>query len=303
MMRIIGVMDQRELPPLGLLPCFEAAARHGSFKAAARELHLTPSAVSQQIKALEQALGVQLFARSQRAVSLTTVGREYLHDVQLLLTDIDTATRRLRRRGAVNVLRISTTPFAASEFFIPRMTDFRRCFPDVELRIESSTHLVDFNAGEFDAALRIGSGHASGTRSIEVGPLLAATVCAPRLAAGVRSLDDVLQHPLIELRNVADRGWGTVSSRVRPGQILTFDTYLETMRAAEQGLGFAYGVFPLTTEWVRSGRLAVPLARRTPLRESLQWVCRGSERRPLLDAIGDWLREQYRTLPPLDPEG
>lgn len=293
-------MEGPALPPLNLLPAFEAAGRHGSFKAAARELHLTPSAVSQQIKALEQALGAQLFDRSARAVSLTPEGRDYLREVQLMLSDLRTATRRLRRRGASRVLRISTSPFVASEFFIPRMTDFRARFPDVELRIESSTHLADFRTGEFDAAVRIGAGHAAGTRTLKLGALTATTVCAPALARGVHTVEDVLRHPLIELRIFKDRGWLSVSDRVRPEQILTFDTYLETMRAAEQGLGFAYAVFPLTTDWVRAGRLATPLARRTPLSECLQWVCRTDERRPLLDDIGQWLTEQYDSLPALD---
>jgi DNA-binding transcriptional LysR family regulator len=95
--------------------------------------------------------------------------------------------------------------------------------------------------------------------------------------------------------------WRALLGQVSPQQILTFDTFLETMRAAEQGLGFAYGVFPLATEWVHAGRLAVPFAARTPLPEGLQWVYRASDRRPLLDAMGDWLVEQYATLPALEP--
>ena len=292
-------MHRHPLPPLNLLPAFEAAGRCGSFKAAAKELHLTPSAVSQQIKALEDALGVPLFERSSRAVTLTEAGRTYLEDVKQLLLDLEAATRRLRRHERPEVLRVSTTTFVASEFLIPRLAAFRESFPEVELRIESSTHLVDLTTGEFDAALRVTAHPAPGTRTLRIGSLTAAPVCAPMLAHGVESVDDILQHRLIELRSFADRGWKATFGASEE-QILTFDTYLETMRAAEQGLGFAFAIFPLTTDWVRRGRLAAPVALREEFGPGLQWVCRASERRPLADAVGTWLAEQAAGLPALD---
>lgn len=293
-------MGYGNLPPLALLPAFEAAGRLGSFKAAALALHVTPSAVSQQIKALEQALGLALFERGPRAVALTAEGREYHHDVQLLLGDMQAATRRLqRRRIEPGVLRISTTHFVATEFIIPKLTHFRARFPGLDLRVESSTQMVSLPTDDFDAALRIATEVADGTRSQRCGTLVAAVVCAPQLAAGIETLEDALEHPLIEMRGFEDRGWHTLAKSVRPGQILMFDTYFETVRAAEQGLGVAFAIFPLTTAWVKSGRLAVPLARRTEMAGSLQWVCGGADHRPVLDEVGEWMAEQYADLPDL----
>lgn len=299
-------MNQDELPPLALLPAFEAAGRLHSFKGAALELHLTPSAISQQIKALEDALGVALFERRGRTVVLSQEGSEYLRDVKQLLADLASATRRLRRRSDPNVLRISTMDFVAYEFLFPRLPAFRARFPGIELRIESSTNVIDFETSDFDAALRLGGAMLPGLSVTLLGPLNATPVCSPELARAIP--DDMhsgYDHPLIELRGQEHRGWHAlvkaqgIEKRV---QFITLETYFETMRAAEQGLGIAFGLFPLTTEWVLQGRLAAPLSIRASLEGGVMWIYRANDRRPWLAEVGAWLREQYATLPEL-PSG
>jgi LysR family transcriptional regulator, glycine cleavage system transcriptional activator len=298
-------MNLRELPPLALLPTFEAAGRLGSFKEAAQELHVTPSAVSQQMKALEESLGVVLFERRGRALVLTQDGAEFLRDVRQMLADLGSATRRLRPRSDRNLLRINTMDFVAYEFLFPRLPALRARFPGIELRIETSTRLVDFATSDVDAALRLGGGPLPGLAVVELGALHVAAVCSPALARSIRSDNDCFAHVLIELRGQEYRGWQALAAAQglrKHVQFLTLETYYETVRAAEQGLGVAFGLFPLTTDWVSSGRLGVPSKTRFQLNGAAMWMVRKSDRRPWLTEIGVWLREEYQALPRL-PEG
>lgn len=305
--RIDIVATLRDLPALHFLPAFEAAGRLGSFKAAADELHLTPSAISQQIKALEDSLGTRLFERQGRRVQLTREGEHYLHDVRQALVDLASASRGLRRRSEGRVLRISTIDFVAYEFLIPRLSDFRRRFPKVELRIETGHSLVDFDRSDVDAAIRMGGGPWPGLSSRPLGAIWAAGVCDRAHARRITSMERVAREPLIELRGQEYRGWHalvkTLGERGRDAQIITLDSYFETLRAAEQGMGVAFGLFPLTSEWVLSGRLCVPSELRTPLPGGTCWVHRPNDaNQTLFDELYVWLREHYMSLPAL-PEG
>src|SRR5262245_6976640 len=137
-------MQFRDLPPLHFLPAFEAAGRLGSFKAAAAELHVTPPAISQQLKAVEDALGVALFERRGRSVRLTPAGEAYLRDVQQLLSEAASATRRVRQRSSQRVLRVSMPDFVAYDFMLARLSQFRAAFPGIELSVEASPRIIDF---------------------------------------------------------------------------------------------------------------------------------------------------------------
>ncbi|HEY6881095.1 MAG TPA: LysR family transcriptional regulator [Polyangiales bacterium] len=296
----------RDLPPLAMLPAFETAARLGSFKAAADALHVTPSAISQQIKALEEALGFALFERLGRTVRLSPKGQLYLRDVQQALADLASATRRLRRPESSNVLRISTMDFSAYEPLLRSLSVLRERFPRLDLRVESSTTLVDLLDGEFDAALGVGRGHEEGITSIPLTSLDCAAVCSPERARMVQSEADVLAHPLFEVRGQQHRGWHAYAKALpptdKPIQILTLETYFETLCAAEQGGGLAIGVFPVSTQWVLDGRLAVPGRLRVPLLGGLHFSFRANDQRPELPALAAWLQEHCQALPKL-PSG
>lgn len=218
-------------------------------------------------------------------------------------TGLAAATRRLRRRDAENVLRISTMDFVAYELLIPRLPALRERFPQLELRVETSTGLVDLHGGEFDAALRLGGGPWQDITSIALAPLDCAVVCSPQRARSIRSEADLLAHPLIELRGQEPRGWHAYVKRLGPAgkqaRITTLETYFETVCAAEQGIGLAFGLFPLTSKWVLDGRLAVITERREPLPGGAQFVFRDGDTRPELPALADWLRAQFAELPAL----
>ena len=127
----------RKLPPLHLLQLFEAAGRHLSLKKAAEELFLTPSAISHQIKALEENLGIVLFTRLTRGVALTSAGANYLMVVRDVFERLDQGTKVLKQQFSSQSLRISTIPPIATNIIIPKLGLFRQPFPDFELRIDT----------------------------------------------------------------------------------------------------------------------------------------------------------------------
>ena len=298
-------MQFRDLPPLHFLPAFEAVGRLGSVKLAADELHLTASAVSQQINAVEGALDVALFTRRGRVIALTPAGAQYLRDVQQLLSEAASATRRVRQRSSGRVLRLSTADFMAYEFILPRLSQFRARFPGVELSLDATSRVIDFATCDIDVAIRIAEGKWPSLSRHVLGDACVAPVCSPQLARKLRKLEQLPEHTLIDQRSHERRGWKGVLKSVglpAPQQQLHFDGYLETMRAAEQGLGVAFGVFPLTTEWVSSGRLAVPLPLRLPFADKIHILYRKLDARDrLFPELTPWLREQYARLPALPP--
>jgi LysR family glycine cleavage system transcriptional activator len=292
---------------LGFLPAFEAAGRLGSFKAAAAELHITPSAVSQQIKLLEELLGVALFERTGRAAVLTREGRGYLHEVRQALSSLSDASRRLRTGDATgrDVLRISTVPIVAHELLLPRLPALRKRFPSLELRVEATMDCVNFEKDEVDAAIRVGATPMPDLTIQSIGPVFAAPICSPAHASAIRSAGDLSGYPLIEVRSQPRRGLRTVLEPIasdggphtRAGW--TFETCLEAVRAAEQGLGVTQGFFPLLTSWVTGGRLAVPLPQRQKLPDvALVYPSAKGARFPLAE-LASWLRAEYEALAPL----
>lgn len=184
--------------PLAFLPTFEAAGRLGSFAAAAAELCLTPSAVSQQIRGLEEALGVSLFERTGRTAALTLEGEMYLKEVRKSLQELATSTSRLRRRNRETVLRMSTVTIAAHEFLVPRLASFQERFPGIELCIETTNEVIDFKVSDYDAGLRIGEGWAD-LHVHALGRATVAAVCSPQLARSIQQPTDLCDYTLSDV--------------------------------------------------------------------------------------------------------
>jgi LysR family glycine cleavage system transcriptional activator len=290
------------LPPLHFLHAVEAAGRLGSFRAAAVELRLTPSAVSQQIRAVEAALGARLFVRNGRAVMLTREGQLYCEEVRRALRDLADAGRRAHTRSSARVLRLCTVDVLAHEFLIPRLPAFQARFPKIELRIETSMRVVELHTSELDCALRVRGKAGPGLTSEPIGSVIATPICSPQLALQLRDEGDLAHQTLIEMHGAPQNVWplfmkasGVAFDALR---ILSFESYLETLIAAERGLGVALGLFPTTTEWVNGGRLAVPFGMRIPVEGGVYFVFRANDpRRALLGEVAAWLREQYAELP------
>lgn len=292
------------LPPLQFLPAVEAASRLGSFRAAAAELHLTPSAISQQVRSVETALGARLFSRTGRTVVLTHEGQRFCSEVRRALRDLSDASRRVRSRESARALRLCTVDFLAHEFLIPRLPAFQARFPKIELRIETSMRVVELHTSELDAALRVRGKAGPGLISEPVGPVVATPVCSRELARRIRVSDDLRHETLIDMRAAGGDIWaaalkaqGLDAPRLRH---LSFEGYFETLTAAERGLGVAFGLFPMTSEWLRRGRLAVPLPWRAEVEGGVYLVFRANDpRHALLTQVAAWLRDEYSALLPL----
>src|SRR6202012_5340208 len=153
------------LPSLNGLRPFEAAARHLSFTNAATELNVTQTAISHQIRRLEEELGIRLFVRQNRALALTPPARDYLPGVRAAFNDLRLATDRLLRKDNDHVLTVSTLASLAAKWLLPRLSAFQEAHPSIDVRITTSSALVDFRGGDVDAAIRYGRGNWQGLRA------------------------------------------------------------------------------------------------------------------------------------------
>ncbi|MET0220881.1 MAG: transcriptional regulator GcvA [Tardiphaga sp.] len=260
------------LPSLNGLRAFEAAARHLSFTQAAVELNVTQTAISHQIRRLEDELGTRLFVRQNRALALTPQGRDYLPGIRAAFNDLRSATDRLKRKDDAHVLTISTLASLAAKWLLPRLSAFQQAHPDIDVRITTSTELVDFKRGDVDAAIRYGRGRWPGLRADWLTADHLFPVCSPALLEGRRALhrpEDLAGHTLLHSTGYDDdwRLWLTAAGL--PGDVLkqpglTFDLIFMTLQAAIDGLGVAIGRSTFVEGDLASGRLVTPFDIRLP---------------------------------------
>jgi LysR family glycine cleavage system transcriptional activator len=193
-------MFRERLPPLNALRAFEATARHLSVKEAASELCVTPGAVSQMVKALEVRLGVILFNRLNRRLTLTEAGQCYLPTVRNAFRQIAEATGRLATRADSGLLSVSTTPFFASAWLVPRLASFQQTHPDIDLQISTSSTAIDFARSGIDVAIRHGLGRYAGLHSERVLTLEVVPVASPQLVERLGTpacSADLVRWPLV----------------------------------------------------------------------------------------------------------
>jgi LysR family glycine cleavage system transcriptional activator len=286
------------LPSLNGLRAFEAAARHLSFTQAAAELNVTQTAISHQIRRLEEELGIRLFVRQNRALALTPKARDYLPGVRAAFNDLRLATDRLLRKDDDNVLTISTLASLAAKWLLPRLTAFQEAHPGIDVRITTSTGLVDFKGGDVDAAIRYGRGHWPGLRAEWLMADEVFPVCSPALLTGKRPLrrpEDLRDHVLLHNTNNSDdwRLWLTASGlpadiSKQPG--ITFDLILMTVQAAIDGIGIAMGRTSYVQDDIAKGRLVVPFEIALPADAGFYLVSpEATADPPKLHAFRNWL--------------
>ena len=254
------------LPSLNGLRAFEAAARHLSFTNAAAELNVTQTAISHQIRRLEEELGLRLFIRQNRTLALTPQAIDYLPGVRAAFLDLRHATERLLGNDGNKVLTISTLTSLAAKWLLPRLTDFQNTHPDIDVRITTTTNLVDFRKDDVDAAIRYGRGQWPGVRADWLMAEELFPVCSPALMTGNRALkspEDLASHTLLHTSGYNEdwRLWLTAAGL--PGEIstspgLTFDLIFMTVQAAIDGLGIAIGRTAFVETDIAKGRLVVP---------------------------------------------
>jgi LysR family glycine cleavage system transcriptional activator len=253
---------RRSTPSLSALQAFEMAAKHLSFQRAAKDLGLTPSAISHRIRGLEERFGVRLFARAGRAIRLTDAGQRYLVAVSASLDALELSSRDLQSLGANEPdLRISSLPFFTSTVIIPALNDFRRRFPKVSLQVAATNDYADFDRGDVDAAIRYGRERSSGLRFDPLLEVHSVAVCAPRLARQLRTPADLVKLPLIHL-TVQRNAWPAWLDeagvhRAESQGDLWFDNVLSALDAARCGLGVALAMHPLIGAHRELGRSLV----------------------------------------------
>jgi LysR family transcriptional regulator, glycine cleavage system transcriptional activator len=290
----------RRLPPLNAVRAFEAAARHLSFTRAAEELHVTQAAISHQIKALEERLGLRLFDRRHRALALTPAGQRYLPGVRAAFERLAQATDQLvgaEARGPVTVSMISSF---ATKWLLPRLSRFRTAHPEIEVRITTSTQLVDFNRDDVDMAIRYGLGRWPGTDAVRLVSEDIFPVCAPALLKGkppLRKPEDLAHHTLLHIAGFPEdwQVWLTAAglTGIDPNRGPQFDMTLLALDAAANGLGVALGRTPLVAHDLVSKRLVKPFELEVPL-ESAYYVVTPAKRTltPKVVAFRDWLLQE-----------
>jgi LysR family transcriptional regulator, glycine cleavage system transcriptional activator len=287
------------LPSLNGLRAFEAAARHLSFTQAASELNVTQTAISHQIRRLEEELGLRLFIRKNRALALTPQARDYLPGVRAAFNDLRLATDRLLRKEDDKVLTVSTLASLAAKWLLPRLAAFQEAHPGIDVRITTSTALVDFKNGDVDAAIRYGRGNWPGLRAEWLMADEGFPVCSPALLAGKRPLrtpEDLRDHVLLHTSNANYDDWRLwLTAAGLPSDIskqpgITFDLILMTVQAAIDGIGIAMGRTSYVQDDIAKGRLVVPFNIALPAEAGFYLVSpEGAAEPPKLKAFRQWL--------------
>jgi LysR family glycine cleavage system transcriptional activator len=287
------------LPPLASLHAFEAAGRRLSFKAAAEELHVTPGAVSQHIKLLEDRLGTALFLRQTRRIELTEAGRVLLVPTQQAFRALAEAVARIRGTDRGKILSVSLLPSFAALWFVPRLGHFRERHPDIDVRISATPKLADVNRDDVDVGIRYGLGAYPG---MHVEHLLADDlfpVCSPRLLEGpvpLREPADLARHTLIhdELRQEWELWMHAAGIKgLDTSRGPSFSLWDLAFQAAIAGQGVALGRSTLVGEYLKSGKLVKPFAVSSHSRFGYYLVClpeRANE--PKIAALRAWLKDE-----------
>ena len=295
-----------QLPPLELLPTFEAAARHLSFTKAAEELSLTQSAVSRQIHGLELALGGPLFERRTRALLLTERGRTLLRCTQDVLAQIDKTTRSLRGADEMHSVTLTTTPGFASLWLSPRLAGFTSVHPGVDVRTSATNRMIDIERDGVDLAIRFCS-HELGRGGTRLFGGQVMPVCSPRLVSASKyplAVPRDLQHFALLYLDEPRAAWFDWNvwflalglDDFRPARRLHFSHYDQMIQAAVAGQGIALGFELLVRELLREGKLVAPF-RKTSIPARAWYLTRSSASagRAEVDAFAAWLTAEIKS--------
>ncbi|MBS7586988.1 LysR family transcriptional regulator [Ancylobacter defluvii] len=288
----------RRLPPLGSLRAFEAAARLESFKDAAAELGVTPTAISHQVRLLEEELGTPLFIRRTRKVVPTASGRALAVRLGGAFDAMADAVAQARPRPGRRLATLSATLAFSARLLVPRAGRFRTLYPGWDLRLHASDEPVDLAAGEADAAIRYGRGSYPGLVSVPLMTECFAPVCSPRIAP--KGPEDLRQATLIHfdwlLAKVHNKtpSWGDWAETVGLTGLdttagLTFTDENSAIEAAVAGQGVALLSLPLLGSELRSGVLVQPFG---PVIEGLGFdfvFPEGADARPEVATLRDWV--------------
>ncbi|MDZ4868293.1 MAG: LysR substrate-binding domain-containing protein [Alphaproteobacteria bacterium] len=293
-------MKKDALPPLTALRAFAAAGQLLSFRDAAQQLGVTPSAVSHQVRLLEEWLETPLFMRMARRIALTPAGKRFHRDVLASLNDIAVSASRLRASTKRTTLKISALPLITNVWLIPRLAAFEAKHPDITLAITTENRVADFDKEDVDVGIRNVRAPTPGLFARKLLDIRLVPLCARRLTTGAHALreaKDLAQHTLI---NVSARpgAWARWLEIMGVGGLkakreLTFDTVPAALEAASRGHGVTLGMSPLVWESPSVASLVVPFASKVDADSAYYLVHRKADRsRPEVRAFVDWIAKE-----------
>jgi LysR family transcriptional regulator, glycine cleavage system transcriptional activator len=310
----MALRETSRFPPLNALRAFEAAARVLSFKKAAKELHVTPGAVSHQVKLLEDHLGVALFRRLTRALELTPEAQAMLPKVREGLECLQAAVDQVRARDRSTALTVMAPPGFATRWLVPRLSRFTNAYPDIELHVASRHAMIDAGEAELEVPggegppslmVRFGRGRYPGLQVDEVFSAVYVPVCSPRLLKGAHPLrkpGDLRFHTLLHDDTVVEEGarpsWDDFLASVGIDDIDTsrgphFSDASLSVEAAIEGMGVTLAMKPLVRPEIEAGRLAMPFDISAPTSYSYYLLTPENDTdKGSVNAFRDWLLDE-----------
>lgn len=295
----------KQLPPLNALRVFEAAARHLSFTKAAEELHVTPGAVSQQIKALEDFLQAPVFRRQKRALLLTDEAQASLPVLREGFDKLLEAGSILARKADARRLTVSVAPSFASKWLVPRLDRFQEAHPDIDVWVSADMNVVDFAIDDVDLAIRYGAGRYAGLVTEHLMAEKIVPVCSPQLLTGdqpIRRPEDLVRHTLLhDASNDKDPGCPTWPMWLKAAGVdhkagdrgLKFNQSSLVIEAAVAGKGVALAKAALALADLEAARLVIPFDLTTPTEFSYYVVHPPSKSAsPAVKAFKAWLLKE-----------
>jgi LysR family transcriptional regulator, glycine cleavage system transcriptional activator len=282
------------------LRTFCVVAEHESFRDAADKLFITASAVSHQIRNLEDELGQKLFDRRSRSIHMTEAGKSLYHDVHPLISELDGVTSRHRKSQTRSALTISVQPFFASELFIPQLPKFTRLHPEIDIKVETSDETAERHPGHADVSIRVFKSPPPRLSSNRLFSLRLVPASSAEFREKLRVNDKRIlsEFPLIvhDSRPGAWRGWERSSGIELPrnSNVIRLDSMIAVARAAERGLGAALVPVQLSDNWFSSGDLVRLFPDELTTDDAYYFVCgKNDEKKANVRMLRDWVLQEF----------
>ncbi|WP_299888901.1 transcriptional regulator GcvA [uncultured Ruegeria sp.] len=304
------------LPPLTALRAFDAAARHMSFAKAAAELHVTPAALSFQIKSLEEHLGRPLFRRLNRAVELTEAGQALAPGAAEGFAMLQAAWRTVRRQEDGSSLTVTAGPALTAKWLAPRLYEFARAHPEIDLKFSATLRNMDLERDDVDVAIRFGYGQDDGLYSVPVRKEWLTPVMTPELADQFATPESLMNAPLIHDESISflkppcdwPAWFRAAEVEFVPTHGAHFSNADHAIDAAVAGVGVALGRRAMILKDLSEGRLVAPFKLAIETKGRFRFLCLpGAEQRPQIAAFRDWflseiektahISDEFRIIP------
>jgi LysR family glycine cleavage system transcriptional activator len=289
------------LPSLKFLKTFQVAAAKLSFKAAAEELFITASAVSHQIKTLEEQLGVPLFERGPHSLTLTEAGEKYLQHMEYVFSRLEAVTEQLQVRYGRGLVRLNIPPFFASEMLLPKLQRLLAAQPDTDIHINTILAPLQTHPADADISIVVDAAPANGLASHRLFSQAYVPACSPLLLqrSPINDVADLNQHTLIEHEARRD-GWQRwaeqLGTELRPKKVVRFDTMDTAAQAAEHGVGVALVSSRLGNQRFSQGSLVKLFDAEFETGESYFLLLRREDaERPDIRALTQWMLDEFRS--------